>query len=541
MAIVLGALYLASEASGGATAGRLSGAHFGGGRFGGARIGAGHFGGNHVGNTFGGAHFVGGNRLVAGLGSRRFNRNAFGEREGWNRWGIHGGFRGRGWGGGWGGWGWGGWAGPVFWPFVLGDVYSSAFWPYADADDPFWSYGVTFDDEHGDYGPGYGYSGAYSQSRDQTAEPPPDVTQSCGGLAPGVTHFPIGRIRRAFHPTAAQTAALNDLAAAASKARAVVDASCPRAPPLTVLGRLDAAQSRFDAVIRAIEIVRAPFAGFYDSLSDEQRRHLDAIGAAQNQNRPRSVPPSSSGANAPTSSCQQQAASFTQPVAHIERIVQPTAEQQAAVDRLKQASAKATDELLASCSAQPATTPVARLDAMKKHLAVMVNAVQIMRPPLIALYDSLSDKQKAWLDSGAAPTPRGDRAKVGELNCRLSPTVGFIVGSRQRVSCRYVPDGPWPTERYHGHLYTAGLDIGVNGGGRMMWAVFAPVSGHNAGALAGNYVGASADVAVGIGLGTNVLVGGSRRSVALQPVSVEGNTGLDLAVGASRLRLHWLH
>ena len=131
------------------------------------------------------------------------------------------------------------------------------------------------------------------------------------------------------------------------------------------------------------------------------------------------------------------------------------------------------------------------------------------------------------------------RAKVGTLTCNLAPTIGFIVGSRQRLSCRYTPDGPWPPEIYVGHLSTAGLDIGVNGGGRMVWAVFAPVNGHYRGALAGTYVGASADIAVGVGLGANALVGGSRRSIALQPLSVEANTGLNLAAGVSRLRLHW--
>ncbi len=144
---------------------------------------------------------------------------------------------------------------------------------------------------------------------------------------------------------------------------------------------------------------------------------------------------------------------------------------------------------------------------------------------------------------GAGPVaaqPAG-RAKVGTLNCRLAPTVGFIVGSRQRATCRYVPEGPRPPEIYVGHLSTVGLDIGVNGGGQMVWVVFAPTNGFNAGALAGTYVGASADVAVGLGLGANVLVGGSRRSFALQPVSVEANTGLNLALGVSRLRLHWVH
>ena len=131
------------------------------------------------------------------------------------------------------------------------------------------------------------------------------------------------------------------------------------------------------------------------------------------------------------------------------------------------------------------------------------------------------------------------RAKVGTLACNLAPSVGFIVGGRQRMSCRYTPDLGGPPEVYVGTLSTVGLDIGINGGGRMIWAVFAPTNGYVRGALAGNYAGASADVALGVGLGANALVGGSRRSIALQPVSVEANTGVNLAAGVSNLRLRW--
>lgn len=101
-----------------------------------------------------------------------------------------------------------------------------------------------------------------------------------------------------------------------------------------------------------------------------------------------------------------------------------------------------------------------------------------------------------------------------------------------------MPDGPFPREVYVGSITTVGLDI-VNGGGRMLWAVFAPTSGFPHGALAGTYVGASADIAVNLGLGANALVGGSHRSFALQPVSVEANTGINIAAGVSELRLHW--
>jgi hypothetical protein len=139
----------------------------------------------------------------------------------------------------------------------------------------------------------------------------------------------------------------------------------------------------------------------------------------------------------------------------------------------------------------------------------------------------------------AAEASAQGRAKVGTLACNLGASVGLIVAGKQRLSCRYTPAGPWPPEVYVGSLSTVGLDIGVNSGGRMVWTVFAPTSGYFRGALAGTYVGASADAAIGVGLGANVLVGGSHRSIALQPLSVEANAGLNLAAGVSRLRLHF--
>jgi hypothetical protein len=131
------------------------------------------------------------------------------------------------------------------------------------------------------------------------------------------------------------------------------------------------------------------------------------------------------------------------------------------------------------------------------------------------------------------------RVKVGTLTCNLAPTVGFIVGAKQRLSCRYTPDLAAPGEVYVGSITTVGLDIGVQSGGRMVWGVLAPTSGYVRGALAGNYVGASAEVTLGVGLGANALVGGSHRSIALQPLSIEANTGVNLAAGVSQLHLRW--
>jgi hypothetical protein len=127
--------------------------------------------------------------------------------------------------------------------------------------------------------------------------------------------------------------------------------------------------------------------------------------------------------------------------------------------------------------------------------------------------------------------------KVGTLNCELAPSVGFIVGSHQPMRCRYTPDGPFPPEFYEGVINTVGLDIGFTSGGVMTWAVVAPTVGPPRGGLAGLYVGASGDVTIGAGVGANVLFGGTGRSIALQPLSVQGQTGLDLTLGVSGLEL----
>ena len=104
------------------------------------------------------------------------------------------------------------------------------------------------------------------------------------------------------------------------------------------------------------------------------------------------------------------------------------------------------------------------------------------------------------------------------------------------MSCVFAPDRPGPQETYTGSITRFGLDVGITGGGVMAWAVFAGTSA-GPGFLAGDYVGASADASIAAGLGANVLVGGSGRTVALQPVSVSGQVGLNLALGVADLHL----
>ncbi len=126
--------------------------------------------------------------------------------------------------------------------------------------------------------------------------------------------------------------------------------------------------------------------------------------------------------------------------------------------------------------------------------------------------------------------------KVGVLTCKSSASLGLIIGSRQSVRCSFSPDGG-PSENYVGHIGRLGLDLGVRGGGVMVWTVVAPTNGLHHGALAGHYVGVNADASLGLGVGAKVLIGGSHRSIALQPLSVSGQVGVNLALGVAGLTL----
>jgi hypothetical protein len=137
---------------------------------------------------------------------------------------------------------------------------------------------------------------------------------------------------------------------------------------------------------------------------------------------------------------------------------------------------------------------------------------------------------------GAQAQPK-NWTQVGMLTCKLNPSIGFVIFGHQSMECRFVQNPPLPAQFYEGALNTVGIDLGVTAGGVMGWAVLSPTAGPPPGALAGEYVGASADVGLGLGAGVNVLVGGSGRSFALQPVSVEGSVALNVTLGLSGLQL----
>ena len=142
----------------------------------------------------------------------------------------------------------------------------------------------------------------------------------------------------------------------------------------------------------------------------------------------------------------------------------------------------------------------------------------------------------AALAATALPASAQARVAAGTLSCSVAPGVSFVFGSTRQVNCIYYGSNG-VAERYVGQIDRWGVDIGYTNAATMMWAVVAGTQVIPPGTLAGNYAGVSAAVTPGIGGAANVLVGGSGGTVSLQPVSVEGNTGLNLAGGVGALIL----
>jgi hypothetical protein len=136
--------------------------------------------------------------------------------------------------------------------------------------------------------------------------------------------------------------------------------------------------------------------------------------------------------------------------------------------------------------------------------------------------------------STAYAAPHG--VKVGSLTCDVSSGWGFVFGSSKDLHCTFQPSGHRP-EHYTGTISKFGIDIGYTEGGVLVWGVFAPSSDIRAGALSGDYAGATASATVGAGVGANVLVGGLDKSIALQPLSIEGSKGLNVAAGIGAIKL----
>ena len=142
------------------------------------------------------------------------------------------------------------------------------------------------------------------------------------------------------------------------------------------------------------------------------------------------------------------------------------------------------------------------------------------------------------VSASAIPASAQQQVQAGVLECRGGGSVGFVIGSVTELSCIFRPDFG-PRQLYTAVLRRAGVDIGGTAVSSLVWGVFAPTQQIGLGDLSGNYGGVSAGAAVGVGLGANVLYGGSNNSFALQPLSVEGQVGLNVFGGLAGLELRF--
>ncbi len=138
--------------------------------------------------------------------------------------------------------------------------------------------------------------------------------------------------------------------------------------------------------------------------------------------------------------------------------------------------------------------------------------------------------------AGLAGPANAEGVKVGMLTCNVEGGIGYIIASSKSVDCVFKPSHYRWRDHYVGSITKIGADIGVTTGSHIMWAVFAPGS-LKRGSLAGNYFGATGEATVGVGVGANVLLGGFEKSVNLQPLSLQVQTGVDVAGGIASLSL----
>lgn len=124
-----------------------------------------------------------------------------------------------------------------------------------------------------------------------------------------------------------------------------------------------------------------------------------------------------------------------------------------------------------------------------------------------------------------------EQVQAGVLECQGGQNVGYVVGSTTELECVFRSNSGAPPEPYIARIQRYGLDIGVTAQTGLAWAVNAPSHRLGHGALAGHFGGVGANATVGVGVGANLLVGGSDNSISLQPLSLQGQTGLSAVAG----------
>jgi len=143
------------------------------------------------------------------------------------------------------------------------------------------------------------------------------------------------------------------------------------------------------------------------------------------------------------------------------------------------------------------------------------------------------------LAAASGDVAAAEKLRAGLLDCDVSAGVGLIFTEKQTMKCQFKPLGGGPVDHYTGKIEEVGIALGETAGGVLIWSVISDQKGVPNGSLAGRYKGISADASVGLGLGENILLGGSNQAFMLQPSSYEGQVGLNIAAGVTTVTLEW--
>lgn len=148
---------------------------------------------------------------------------------------------------------------------------------------------------------------------------------------------------------------------------------------------------------------------------------------------------------------------------------------------------------------------------------------------------SAADLTRTYTPPAAVEDASGG-VRLGILTCDIGAGGGYLIGSAKTLDCTF-KSARGGVDHYTGFVRKIGVDLGYTAGGKIAWAVFAPTAGYHTGSLGGIYGGVSAEATAGIGLGANVLVGGTNGSIHLQPLSLTGQVGLNVAAASTSVTL----
>lgn len=281
-----------------------------------------------------------------------------------------------------------GWVGPLFWPFAFYDIYDYALWGDGMG---FWGYGyrdiyaavfTPYDDDE--------LARYVSPSRGRRFGRLPTLARLCGDDASELASLPVEQITASMKLLSEeQRTRLDDLATASVEAARTVRASCPSEVAATPSARLAVMQQRLEAMKSAIARIRTPFETFYESLDDDQKANLAAFNGQRAPVAPK-VPAAQS--CTPPDALQW-------PTAEIEAKLHLSEAQRSELDVLVNMAAFARNTVNFACQPEDDLAPPDRLATADTRLDAMLDAIKQLAPALDSFLATLSDQQKAQLET----------------------------------------------------------------------------------------------------------------------------------------------